>query len=68
LKPEKGDLCKVKDHDKVTASVRHGPLGASSDQKTPNSKHLQIKNLNRGYVHQSGTVHLGHPMIKRHPI
>jgi len=41
---------------------------ASRYQKTPNSKHLQIKIRNKGNVHQSGTIHLGHPVIKRHPI
>ena len=46
MKPKKGDLCK--DHDKVTASVRHDPLGASRYQKTSNSKHLQIKDSEQG--------------------
>jgi len=64
--PKRAIYAKVKDHDKVTTSVRHDPLGASSYQKTPNPKHLQT--WNKGYVHQSGTVHLGHPVIKRHPI
>jgi len=39
---------KVKDHDKVTASVKHDPLGTSSDQKTSNSKRLQLKDSKRG--------------------
>jgi len=39
---------KAKDHDKVTASVRHDPLGASRYRKTSNLKHLQIKNLKQG--------------------
>ena len=34
---------KVKDHDKVTASVRHDPLGESNHQKTSDSKRLQTK-------------------------
>jgi len=29
-RPERAIYAKVKDHDKVTASVRHNPLGASS--------------------------------------
>jgi len=33
-KPERAIYAKVKDHDKVTASVRHNPLGASGHQKT----------------------------------
>ena len=32
----------------LCASVRHGPLGASSDQKTSNLKHLQLKDSKRG--------------------
>jgi len=46
--PKRAIYAKVKDHDKVTTSVRHGPLGASRYQKTPNLKHLQIKNLKQG--------------------
>jgi len=34
---------KVKDQDKVTASIRHSPLGASNYQKTSGSKHLKIQ-------------------------
>jgi len=44
-KPERAIYAKVKDHDKVTASVRHDPLGASNYQKTSNLKHRQINNL-----------------------
>jgi len=43
--PKRAIYAKVKDHDKVTASVRHDSLGASNYQKTSNSKYLQIKNL-----------------------
>jgi len=39
---------KVKDHDKVTASVRYNPLGTSNHQKTSDSKHLQIKDPELG--------------------
>ena len=46
--PKRAIYAKVKDHDKVTTSVRHDPLGASSYQKTSNSKHLQIKNSEQG--------------------
>ena len=52
---------KVKDHDKVTASVRHDPLGAFRYQKTPNLKHLQIKNLKRGLCASVGHGPLGAP-------
>ena len=48
LKPERAIYAKVKDHDKVTASVRHDPLGASRYQKTSGSKHLQIKDSEQG--------------------
>jgi len=42
-KPERAIYAKVKDHDKVTASVRHNPLGASNYKKTSGSKHLRLK-------------------------
>jgi len=32
----------------LCASVGHGPLGASSNQKTSNLKHLQLKNSKQG--------------------
>jgi len=46
--PKRAVFAKVKDHDKVTASVRHDPLGSSSYQKTSDSKHLQIKDSEQG--------------------
>jgi len=48
-KPEGAIYGKDKDHDKVTASVKHDPLGVSSYQKTFDSKHLQIKDSEQGY-------------------
>jgi len=39
--PKRAIYAKDKDHDKVTTSVRHDPLGASSDQKTSNLTCLQ---------------------------
>jgi len=47
-KPARATYAKVKDHDKVTASVRHNPLGASSYQKTSDSKRLQIEDSSLG--------------------
>jgi len=47
-KPERAIYAKVKDHDKVTASVKHDPLGASNYQKTSDSKHPQIKDSEQG--------------------
>ena len=46
--PKRAIYAKVKDHDKVTASVRHDPLGASTGQKTPDLKHLQLKDSKQG--------------------
>jgi len=46
--PKREIYAKVKDHDKVTASVRHVPLGASGYQKTSDSNHLQIKDSKQG--------------------
>jgi len=46
--PKRAIYAKVKDHDKVTASVRYNPLGASSYQKTSDSKHVQIKDSKQG--------------------
>ena len=46
--PKRAIYAKVKDHDKVTASVRHDPLGASSYQKISDSKRLQIKDSEQG--------------------
>jgi len=46
--PKRAIYAKVRDHDKVTASVRHDPLGASSYQKTSDSKHLYIKDAKQG--------------------
>jgi len=47
-KPAEATYGKVKDPEKVTASIRHNPLGASINQKTSDSKHLQIKNPEQG--------------------
>jgi len=47
-KPERATYAKVKGNDKVTASVRHSPLGAPSHPKTSDSKHLQIKDQELG--------------------
>jgi len=47
-KPERAVYEKVEDHDKVTTSVRHIPLRASSHQKISDSKHLHIKDSEQG--------------------
>jgi len=46
--PKRAIYAKVKDHDKVTASAKHDPLGASNYQKTSDSKHPQIKDSEQG--------------------
>jgi len=46
--PKRVIYAKVKDHDKVTASVRHNPLGASNYHKTSDSKRPQIKDSEQG--------------------
>jgi len=56
LKTWKGNLCRIEDHDKVTASVRHNPLGASSCQRTSDSKHLQIKDSEQRYSKLLGRI------------
>jgi len=56
LKPKRAIYAKLKDHDKVTASVRHNPLGAFSYQKTFDSKHLQIKDSELGHSKLLGRI------------
>jgi len=46
--PKRAIYAKVKDHDKVTALFVHHPLGASSYQKTSDSKHPQMKDSEQG--------------------
>ena len=55
-KPKKAIYAKVKDHDKVTASVRHSPLGASNYHKISGSKHLQTKDSEQGHSKLFGRI------------
>jgi len=48
-KPARATYAKVKDHDKVTASVRHNPLGASKAIKEPPIQSIcKSKTRNKG--------------------